>query len=193
MGLLADWQIRELAEAGAIEPFESQLIREVDGRKILSAGMSGSGYDSRLAPEGLLLNTRNHHRLNPKNPREDQFTHLMVSVDEYGKYFDLPPYGCLLGRSLEYFRMPRDVMAFCYGKSTYARSFVHILVTPLEAGWEGHITIEIVNHSPLTVPVYVNEGIIQVVFFRLDGTPEIDYSKRGGKYQGQTGVTLGKV
>lgn len=193
MSILTDRQIKErVARDKMIEPFTDHLVRDWESRRILSFGLSSSGYDARLAREGRLLNAT-IPSLNCKAPQERQFDIMSPIHCEWGWYFELPPHGCMLGRSEEYFRIPDDIMVIATGKSTYARSFVHILTTPMEPGWEGHLTIEIANLSEVSQPIYINEGIFQAIFFQLSEVPETTYAKRGGKYQGQRGVTLGRV
>ncbi|MBT9252184.1 MAG: dCTP deaminase [Brockia lithotrophica] len=172
-----------------IEPFSPTQVREVDGRKIISYGLSSFGYDVRIAGEFYIFASLDAAVVDPK----DFPAHAMVRK-EVGPHeaVIIPPNSYALGRSLEYFRMPENVVGICFGKSTYARTGIIVNVTPLEPGWEGYVTIEISNATPLPVKVYAHEGIMQVVFFR-GGRPNVTYRDRGGKYQMQHGVTFPRL
>ena len=196
MTILADWQIIELAKAGMIEPFVDGQVKEVERtaaglnwtQKVISYGVSSMGYDLRCSDEFKIF-TPSTGQLTVVDPKSFDPAAL---VDYVGDVCVIPPHSYVLTRSLEYFRMPRDVTALCIGKSTYARCAVLVNCTPLESEWEGHLTIEISNLSPLPVKLYANEGIAQLVFFRGE-QPLISYADRAGKYQGQRGVVLAKV
>jgi dCTP deaminase len=184
MGLKSDAWIRRMAvEHGMIEPFEPRLVRE--GK--ISYGVSSYGYDMRLAPEFLIFTNIWGAVVDPKqfDPR--------ALVRYEGETCLIPPNSFVLGRSVEYFRIPRGVTCLCLGKSSYARCGIVTNVTPLEAGWEGHVTIEISNTTPLPARVYANEGICQVLFFEGDEPCETSYADRSGKYQRQTGITPPRV
>ncbi|MBE3550443.1 MAG: dCTP deaminase [Brockia lithotrophica] len=172
-----------------IEPFSPTQVREVDGRKIISYGLSSFGYDVRIAGEFYIFASLDAAVVDPK----DFPAHAMVRK-EVGPHeaVIIPPNSYALGRSLEYFRMPEDVVGICLGKSTYARAGIIVNVTPLEPGWEGHVTIEISNATPLPAKVYAHEGIMQVVFLR-GARPGVTYRDREGKYQMQRGVTFPRV
>ena len=156
----------------------------IDGQveKIISWGQSSFGYDVRLANEFKIFTNINSTVIDPLN--YDAQCH----IDHVGEYCIIPPNSYILGRTLEYFKIPRDIMVICLGKSTYARVGAIVNVTPIEAGFEGHVVIEISNSTPLPLKVYANMGISQFVFFKGDHSCEISYADRGGKYQGQTGV-----
>ena len=182
MSIKPDWWIREQAEKGMIEPFESELCR--DG--VISYGLSSYGYDLRAAPEWRIFVNAFNTIVDPKNfdPRG------LVEVEEDNCI--IPPNSFALTRSLEYLRIPEDVMVVALGKSSYARCGLVANVTPLEPGWEGHVTLELSNTTPLPAKVYANEGIVQLLFFQGD-QPEVTYRQRRGKYQGQRGVTLPRL
>ena len=177
-----DWWIREMARKGMIEPFEERLVRE----GVISYGLSSFGYDLRAAPEWKILNNDLSSHVDPKNLDPKSL------VENEGKEVVIPPNSFALTRSLEYIRMPDNVIAIALGKSTYARCGIVVNVTPLEPGWEGHVTLEISNTTPLPAKVYAGEGIVQLLF--LEGPrPEVTYRDRKGKYQGQKGITLPRV
>ena len=182
-GMLCDWQIRELAHKGMIEPFVDGQC----GEGIISYGVSSHGYDARVAPEFKIFTNVNNTIVDPKNFDPNSFVSRNTDV------CIIPPHSFVLARTVEYFRIPRDVLVVCVGKSTYARCGLIVNVTPLEPEWEGHVTLEISNTTPLPAKVYANEGLCQFLFFKGSSTCEISYGDRKGKYQGQTGVTLAKV
>jgi dCTP deaminase len=167
-----------------IEPFESGQIREHGGGAIVSYGTSSYGYDVRCADQFKVFTNINSAVVDPKAFDTNSF------VDVTSKVCIIPPNSFALARTVEYFRIPRDVLTICLGKSTYARCGIIVNVTPLEPQWEGHVTLEISNTTPLPAKIYANEGIAQVVFLQSDEPCETSYRDRGGKYQGQTGVTL---
>jgi len=167
---------------GLIEPFESEQVREIDGRKVISFGTSSYGYDLRCAPEFKIFTNINSTIVDPKAFDSGSF------VDVESDVCVIPPNSFALARSIEYFRIPRNVLTICLGKSTYARCGIIVNVTPFEPEWEGHVTLEISNTTPLPAKVYANEGLAQVLFFESDEVCETSYGDRGGKYQGQTGI-----
>ncbi len=186
MGLKADRWIRQMAEtAGMIEPFEPGQVRA----GVISYGLSSYGYDIRVADEFKIFtnSTGELTVIDPKRFDPKSFT------DFKGESCIIPPNSFALARTVEYFRIPRDVLAVCLGKSTYARCGIILNLTPFEPGWEGFVTLEISNTTPLPAKIYANEGIAQVLFFQGDTQPEVAYDQRQGKYQGQTGVTLPKL
>jgi dCTP deaminase len=180
MSILADKSIRELAQKhGMIEPFLERQHR--DG--VISYGLSSYGYDARVAREFLIFTNVDSAIVDPKQFDEKTFVRREVDV------CIIPPNSFVLARTVEYFRIPRDVMVICLGKSTYARCGIIVNVTPLEPGWEGHVTLEFSNTTPLPAKIYAGEGACQFLFLRGDVPCEVSYSDRKGKYQGQTGVT----
>ena len=188
MTIKSDKWIRRMAETQRmIEPFEPGQVREVNGRKVVSYGTSSYGYDIRCSREFKIFTNINSTIVDPKNFDEKSF------VDFSGDICIIPPNSFALARTVEYFRIPRDVLVVCLGKSTYARCGIIVNVTPLEPEWEGHVTLEFSNTTPLPAKVYANEGVAQVIFFESDEACETSYKDRGGKYQGQRGVTVPKV
>lgn len=172
---------------GLIEPFEAGQIREVDGRRVISFGTSSYGYDIRCAPEFKVFTNINSTIVDPKEFDSGSF------VDVHRDVCVVPPNSFALARTVEYLRIPRDVLTICLGKSTYARCGIIVNVTPLEPEWEGHVTLEFSNTTPLPAKIYANEGVAQVIFLQSDEPCEVSYADRGGKYQGQRGVTLPKA
>lgn len=173
-----------------IEPFEPGQVREAplgSGRKIISYGTSSYGYDVRCANEFKIFTNINSTVIDPKDFDEKCF------VDVVSEYCVIPPNSFALARTLEYFRIPRNVLTVCLGKSTYARCGIIVNVTPFEPEWEGYVTLEFSNTTPLPARIYAGEGCAQVLFFESDGVCETSYKDRGGKYQGQQGVTLPKA
>jgi dCTP deaminase len=184
MTIRSDRWIREMAEShGMIEPFEPGQVRT----GTISYGLSSFGYDIRVAPEFKVFTNVHSVVVDPKNFDARSF----VDVEEESCI--IPPNSFALARTVEYFRMPRDVMAICVGKSTYARCGIVVNVTPLEPSWEGYLTLEISNTTPLPAKIYGNEGIAQLLFFQGEEIPAVGYADRKGKYQGQVGVTLPKL
>ena len=184
MGLKPDHWIRKMAlEQGMIEPFTESLKR--DG--VISYGLSSYGYDLRITNEFKVFTNVYSAIVDPKNFSTDSFVDIQTDIAI------IPPNSFALARSVEYFRIPRKVLCVCLGKSTYARAGIVVNVTPFEPGWEGHVTIEISNTTPLPAKIYANEGIAQVLFFEADEECEVSYADRKGKYQGQTGVTLPRL
>jgi len=181
------WIRRMPADTGMIEPFEPGQVREVDGHKIVSYGTSSYGYDVRCSSEFKLFTNLNSTIVDPKKFDDKSF------VDFNGEWCIIPPNSFALARTVEYFRIPRNVLTVCLGKSTYARCGIIVNVTPLEPEWEGYVTLEFSNTTPLPAKIYANEGVAQVIFFESDEVCETSYKDRGGKYQGQHGVTLPKI
>ena len=166
-----------------IEPFEDKQIR---GNSI-SYGVSSYGYDARVGNEFKIFTNVNTEIVDPKNFKPTSF------VTKKSTECIIPPNSFVLASTVEYFRIPNDVLVICLGKSTYARCGIIVNVTPLEPGWEGHVTLEFSNTTPLPAKIYANEGVAQFVFIRGNEKPEITYAKRKGKYMKQKGVTLPKV
>ncbi len=184
MAIKCDRWIRRLAtEQGMIEPFEAGQVRE----GVISYGVSSFGYDIRVADEYKVFTDVYSVVVDPKafDPRS--------FVDVKGDHCIIPPRSFALARTLEYFRIPADVLVVCVGKSTYARCGIIVNVTPLEPEWEGHLTLEISNTTPLPAKIYSNEGLAQLLFFQGDERPETTYAMKKGKYQGQRGVTLPRL
>jgi len=174
-------------EQKMIEPFEPGQVKENDGGRIVSYGTSSYGYDVRCAPEFKIFTNISSAIVDPKNFSDDSF------IDVNADVCVIPPNSFALARTIEYFRIPRNVLTICLGKSTYARCGIIVNVTPLEPEWEGHVTLEFSNTTTLPAKVYANEGIAQMLFFESDEVCETSYKDRGGKYQGQRGVTLPKT
>ena len=187
MSIKSDRWIRTQAELGMIEPFEANQVRELNGQRIVSYGTSSYGYDVRCANEFKIFTNINSTIVDPKHFDEKSF------VDFVGDVCIIPPNSFALARTVEYFRIPRDVLTICLGKSTYARCGIIVNVTPLEPEWEGHVTLEFSNTTPLPAKIYAGEGCAQMLFFESDEDCEVSYKDRAGKYQGQTGVTLPKT
>ena len=180
----SDRWIRQMAlEQGMIKPFEEQQVRS----GAISYGLSSYGYDLRIADEFKIFTNINNTIVDPKafDPRS--------FVDYQGPVCIVPPNSFALGRSVEYFKIPRNVLTICVGKSTYARCGVITNVTPFEPEWEGYVTLEISNTTPLPAKIYANEGIAQVLFFESDEACQVSYADRQGKYQGQQGIVLPTV
>jgi dCTP deaminase len=184
MTIKSDRWIRRMAAQGMIEPFAAQQVREAGGRRIVSYGTSSYGYDVRCAREFKIFTNINSTIVDPKNFDPKNF------VDFEGEVCIIPPNSFALARTVEYFCIPRNVMVACLGKSTYARCGIIVNVTPLEPEWEGHVTLEFSNTTPLPARIYAEEGVAQMLFFESDEACETSYADRGGKYQGQKGVTL---
>lgn len=174
-------------EMGMIEPFEPHQIRKNGGDRVISYGTSSYGYDIRCSSEFKIFTNINSAIVDPKAFDDNSF------VDFTGDVCIIPPNSFALARTVEYFRIPRSVLTVCLGKSTYARCGIIVNVTPLEPEWEGHVTLEFSNTTPLPAKIYANEGVAQVLFFESDEECDTSYRDRGGKYQGQTGVTLPKA
>jgi dCTP deaminase len=181
------WIRRMAASQGMIEPFEPGQVREVNGQRIVSYGTSSYGYDVRCAAEFKIFTNINSTIVDPKDFDPNSF------VDFSGEICIIPPNSFALARTVEYFRIPRNVLTVCLGKSTYARCGIIVNVTPLEPEWEGHVTLEFSNTTTLPAKIYANEGVAQMLFFESDEVCEVSYRDRGGKYMGQIGVTLPKA
>ena len=181
------WIRRMAAKHRMIEPFEAGQVKKRKGKKIVSYGTSSYGYDVRCSTEFKIFTNINSTILDPKSFDEKNF------VDFRGQVCIIPPNSFALARTVEYFRIPRNVLTICLGKSTYARCGIIVNVTPLEPEWEGHVTLEFSNTTPLPARVYANEGVAQVIFLESDEVCETSYRDRGGKYQGQKGVTLPRI
>jgi dCTP deaminase len=188
MSIKSDRWIRQMAaEHGMIEPFEAGQVRENDAGRIVSYGTSSYGYDVRCATDFKVFTNISSTIVDPKAFDENSFVDMTRDVCV------IPPNSFALARTVEYFRIPRNVLTICLGKSTYARCGIIVNVTPLEPEWEGHVTLEFSNTTPLPAKIYANEGVAQMLFFESDEECETSYRDRGGKYQGQTGVTLPKT
>jgi dCTP deaminase len=188
MSIKSDRWIREMAlRHRMIEPFEPDQIRHGENGRVISYGTSSYGYDIRCAPEFKVFTNINSAIVEPKNFNPASF------VDINAEVCIIPPNSFALARTIEFFRIPRNVLTICLGKSTYARCGIIVNVTPLEPEWEGHVTLEFSNTTPLPAKIYANEGVAQVIFLESDTVCETSYADRDGKYQGQTGVTLPKA
>jgi dCTP deaminase len=184
MSILSDRSIRRLAqEKGMIEPFVDSQKRE----GIISYGLSSYGYDARVGTEFKIFTNVDSAVVDPKNFAANSF------VDRTADVCIIPPNSFALARTVEYFRIPRDVLVVCVGKSTYARCGIIVNVTPLEPEWEGHVTLEFSNTTPLPAKIYANEGACQFLFLQGNEPCEVSYRDKAGKYQGQRGVTLPKI
>ncbi len=182
--ILVDWEIRQYAKQyRMVDPFEEHLKTE----GIISYGLSSMGYDIRISEDYKIFTNVRTAIVDPKQFSHDSF------VDHRGSVCVIPPNSFALGRSIEYFRLPRRIMGICLGKSSYARCGIVVNITPLEPEWEGYLTIEISNTTPLPARIYSNEGIAQVLFFESGSVCETSYADRKGKYQGQRGITLPRV
>jgi dCTP deaminase len=188
MGIKADkWIRRMAAQHGMIEPFEPGQVKKNGTGSLVSYGTSSYGYDVRCSDEFKIFTNINATIVDPKKFDEKSF------VDFKGPVCIIPPNSFALARTVEFFRIPRNVLTICLGKSTYARCGIIVNVTPLEPEWEGHVTLEFSNTTPLPAKIYANEGVAQVLFIEGDEVCETSYKDRGGKYQGQQGVTLPKI
>ncbi|GAB4327712.1 MAG: dCTP deaminase [Candidatus Zixiibacteriota bacterium] len=184
MSVRPDSWIRKMArDHGMIEPFADRQVRE----GVISYGVSSYGYDMRVADEFQVFTNIYGSVVDPKNFRSDAFVTIQSDVCL------IPPNSFALGRSVEYFRIPRNVITVCLGKSTYARCGIIVNVTPFEPEWEGYVTLEISNTTPLPARIYANEGIAQVLFFESNDVCEISYADKKGKYQAQRGITPAKL
>ena len=184
MAIKADKWIRKMAlEKRMIEPFEEKQVRA----GVISYGLSSYGYDIRIADEFKIFTNVNSTIVDPKHMDPG------TMVDFRGPVCVIPPNSFALGRTVEYFRVPRNVLCTCVGKSTYARCGIITNVTPFEPEWEGYVTLEISNTTPLPAKIYANEGIAQVLFFESDEACEVSYKDKAGKYQAQQGITLPRL
>jgi dCTP deaminase len=189
MGIHADHWIRRMAlEHKMIEPFEEKLVRKKEGdAPVISYGLSSYGYDLRVANEFKVFTNVFNAVVDPKNFDERSFVNMTSDSCL------VPPNSFALARSVEYFRIPRDVLTLCVGKSTYARCGIIVNVTPFEPEWEGHVTLEISNTTPLPARIYAGEGLAQVLFLGAAEPCETSYAERGGKYQAQRGITVPRM
>ena len=184
MAVKSDKWIRKMAtEHGMIEPFSEKQIRE----GVISYGLSSYGYDVRIAHEFKIFTNINHMVVDPKDFDPRSF------VDFEGEQCIIPPNSFALARTVERFKVPRDVIVVCLGKSTYARCGIIVNVTPLEPEWEGIVTLEVSNTTPLPARIYAGEGIAQMLFFQSDEPCETSYADKKGKYQSQNGLTLPRL
>ena len=184
MSVLSDKSIRKLAlEENMISPFEDKQVR--DGK--ISYGLSSFGYDARVSEEFKIFTNVNSEIVDPKDFKPTNFVTKKVPVCV------IPPNSFALARTIERFKIPKDILVICLGKSTYARCGIIVNVTPLEPGWEGYVTLEFSNTTPLPAKIYANEGVAQFIFLKGNEKPSVTYADRNGKYMGQTGVTLPKV
>ena len=189
MSIKSDKWIQEMSEKnGMIKPFSKNQVRlDDDGNKLISYGVSSYGYDVRCSNEFKVFTNIHSAVVDPKSFDEKSF------VDINSDVCVIPPNSFALARTIEYFRIPRNVLTVCLGKSTYARCGIIVNVTPLEPEWEGHVTLEFSNTTPLPAKIYANEGGCQFLFYKGEAPPEISYKDRKGKYMKQTGVTLPKL
>ncbi len=184
MALKSDRWIRKMAlEHDMINPFSEKQVRE----GVISYGVSSYGYDLRVADEFKIFTNVNSTVVDPKRFDERSFVAVNANVAT------IPPNSFALARSIEYFKIPRDILTICVGKSTYARCGIIVNVTPFEPEWEGFVTLEISNTTPLPARVYANEGLCQIIFFQSDEPCEVSYADRKGKYQAQKGIVLPKI
>jgi len=184
MTVLSDRWIKEMVRTdNMISPFENKQVR---GNKI-SYGLSSFGYDARVSNEFKIFTNVNSEIVDPKNFKLNNF------ISKKGDECIIPPNSFVLSSTVEYFRIPNDVMVICLGKSTYARCGIIVNVTPLEPSWEGNVTLEFSNTTPLPAKIYANEGAAQFIFLKGNEKPDITYADRNGKYMKQSGVTLPKV
>ncbi len=185
MALQSDRWIRQMAkEHGMIEPFVDNQVRYEEGEKVISFGLSSYGYDLRVANEFKVFTNLYNSLVDPKNFSDSAFVNIEADT------CIIPPNSFALARSVEYFRIPRNVLTICIGKSTYARCGIIVNVTPFEPEWEGYVTLEISNTTPLPAKIYANEGLAQVLFYEAAEACEVSYADRNGKYMGQTKITL---
>src|SRR5271168_2642045 len=188
MSIKADKWIRRMAEQHAmIAPFEPSQVRKQSTGKTISHGTSSYGYDVRCANEFKIFTNINSAIVDPKNFDPNSFLDLNADI------CIIPPNSFVLARTIEYFKIPRNVLTICVGKSTYARCGIIVNVTPLEPEWEGFVTLEISNTTPLPARIYANEGLCQILFFQSDEVCEVSYADRKGKYQNQQGIVLPKL
>ena len=189
MTIKSDSWIRRMAQSDKlIEPFEPYQVREsARGQRVISYGTSSYGYDVRCSDEFKVFTNINSAVVDPKAFDEKSFVSIKNDV------CIIPPNSFALARTIEYFRIPRNVLTICLGKSTYARCGIIVNVTPLEPEWEGHVTLEFSNTTNLPAKIYADEGVAQMLFFEADEVCETSYADRDGKYQGQVGVTLPKA
>lgn len=180
------WIRRQVIDNGMIEPFSYEQVKESSSIKRISYGVSSYGYDARIADEYKIFTNINSSIIDPKDICDKAF------IDFKGEFCIIPPNSFVLGRTVERFKIPRNVMVVCVGKSTYARCGIIINITPLEPEWEGYVTIEMSNTTSLPAKIYSNEGIAQFLFFESDEECESSYKEKSGKYMNQVGITLPK-
>jgi len=184
MSVLSDRWIKKLAiEKGMIKPF----VEKQTANKSISYGLSSYGYDARVSNEFKIFTDVDSVIVDPKNFKQNSF------VSRTSSECIIPPNSFVLASTVEYFKIPKNILVICLGKSTYARCGIIVNVTPLEPGWEGHVTLEFSNTTPLPAKIYANEGVAQFIFLKGNELPDVTYADRKGKYMGQTGVTLPKV
>ena len=188
MSLKSDRWIKKMAlEHNMINPFSDRQVKVANNERLISCGLSSYGYDVRSADEFKIFTNIKAAIVDPKNFNPDSF------VDIKSEICIIPPNSFVLARTVEYFKIPRNVLVICLGKSTYARCGIIVNVTPLEPEWEGHITLEFSNTTSLPAKIYANEGVAQLIFLEASEECEVSYKDRNGKYQGQRGVTLPKT
>ncbi len=189
------WILAMCREHQLITPFEEQLVRELEGRRIISAGLSSYGYDLRLAPDGFrVFSPIASAEIDPKHFDESSLINSPLKTAADGsQYWLMPPHTYALGVTVETFNIPRNVIGICLGKSTYARSGIIVNTTPLEPGWRGRLVLEFSNSADLPVRIYANEGVAQVTFFESDEDCDISYADRHGKYQDQEGLVTARL
>lgn len=184
MSIMSDKWIRDKAvNEDMISPFVEKQVKD----NVISYGLSSYGYDARVSSEFKIFTNINNTIVDPKNFSEEMF------VNKDAKEIIIPPNGFALARTVEYFKIPRDILVICLGKSTYARCGIIVNVTPLEPEWEGQVTLEFSNTTPLPAKIYTNEGACQFLFFKGNEPCEISYADKKGKYMKQLGVTLPKI
>jgi len=184
MTVLSDKWIKKMARTyNMISPFEDKQVRNTK----ISYGLSSFGYDARVSNEFKIFTNINSEIIDPKNFKQNNF------ISKNGEECTIPPNSFVLSSTVEYFKIPNDVMVICLGKSTYARCGIIVNVTPLEPSWEGHVTLEFSNTTPLPAKIYANEGAAQLIFLKGNEKPDITYADRNGKYMKQSGVTLPKI
>lgn len=189
MSIKSDKWIKKMSlEEDMITPFSENQIRvDNEGNKLISYGVSSFGYDVRCSNEFKVFTNIHSAVVDPKNFDANSFVDIQSDVCV------IPPNSFALARTVEYFKIPRKVLTICLGKSTYARCGIIVNVTPLEPEWEGHVTLEFSNTTNLPAKIYAGEGVAQMIFFESNEDCDVSYKDRGGKYQGQTGVTLPKT
>jgi len=184
MPVLSDkWIKKMVSKNKMISPFKSKQVR----KNKISFGLSSYGYDARVSNEFKIFTNVNSEIVDPKNFKSSNF------ITKKSSECIIPPNSFVLARTVEYFKIPKDILVICLGKSTYARCGIIVNVTPLEPGWEGYVTLEFSNTTPLPANIYANEGVAQFIFLKGNEVPEVTYADRKGKYMKQTGVTLPKV
>ena len=181
------WIKTKALELDMIKPFQPNQVRKNESEKLISYGLSSFGYDVRCSEDFKIFTNIKSATVDPKSFDPDSF------VDYKGSECIIPPNSFALASTIEYFKIPRNVLTICLGKSTYARCGIIVNVTPLEPEWEGHVTLEFSNTTSLPAKIYANEGVAQFIFLKGNEKPEVTYADRKGKYMGQTGVTLPKV